>query len=142
VLIFRRSVRCSETVTKMALLNANEDFVTRSLGALGNVWERLAYVAGLRNSGGRYEHWGMSQTYGRNTAQKAMAEAHSELFQQTLSTPLRDLQEPFSRAIRPAAKENYVPEDTKGCCPEHMEYVVEALTALSLQAAQNVPQAA
>jgi hypothetical protein len=126
----------------MPLLSANEDFVTRSLGSLSSVWERLAYVAGLRNSNGRYEHWGMSQTHGRNTAQKAMAEAHSELFQQTLSTPLRELQEPFSRAIRPTAKENYVPEDTKGCCPEHMEYVVEALTALSAQAAQDVSQAA
>ena len=126
----------------MSLLNANEDFVIRSLGALGSLWERLAYVAGLRNSNGRYEHWGMSQTHGRNTAQKAMAEAHSDLFQQTLSTPLRELQEAFSRAIPPASKENYVPEDTKGCCPEHMEYVVEALTALSAQAGQNVPQAA
>ncbi len=126
----------------MPLLNANEDFVTRSLGPLGSVWERLAYVAGLRNSNGRYEHWGMSQTHGRNTAQKAMAEAHSELFQQTLSTPLRELQEPFSRVVRPAAKESYVPEDTRGCCPEHMEYVMEALTALSAQAGKSVPQAA
>jgi hypothetical protein len=126
----------------MPLLTANEDFLARSLAPLSGLWERLAYVAGLRNSTGRYEHWGMAQTHGRNTAQKAMAAAHSELFQQTLSTPLRELQEPFSRAIRPTGKENLVPEDTKGCCPEHMEYVVEALTALSRQAKQNVSRAA
>ena len=126
----------------MPLLNANEDFVTRTLGSLGGLWEKLAYVVGLRTSSGRYEHWGMTQTYGRNTAQKAMREAHSELFQEVLATPIRELQEQFSGAIPSAAKANYVPENTKGCCPEHMEYVIEALNALSEQAARSARQAA
>lgn len=126
----------------MALLTANEDFVTRTLASLGSLWERLAYVAGLRTSTGRYEHWGMTQTYGRNTAQKAMRDAHTELFQEVLATPIRELQGQFSEAIPPAAKANYVPENTKGCCPEHMEYVVEALNALSERAGQSARQAA
>jgi hypothetical protein len=119
----------------MALFNAHQDFLNRSLSPLSSVWERLAYVAGLRTSNGRYEHWGLTQTYGRNEAQKGMSQAHSELFQQTLATPIRELQQPFSKAVRAATKEKLVPEDTKGCCREHMEYVVEALTLLS--AAQN-----
>jgi hypothetical protein len=126
----------------MPLLNANEDFVTRSLGPLSSVWERLAYVAGLRNSNGRYEHWGMSQAHGRNTAQKAMAEAHSELFRQTLAAPIRELHQPFSKAVRPATREKLVPEDMKGCCREHMEYVVEALTLLSRAQGGDAHQAA
>jgi len=126
----------------MALFSAHDDFVNRSLSPLSSVWERLAYVAGLRTSTGRYEHWGLTQTYGRNEAQKGMAETHSELFQQTLATPIRELHESFSRAVRPATREKLVPEDMKGCCREHMEYVVEALTLLSRAQGGDAHQAA
>jgi hypothetical protein len=126
----------------MALFSAHDDFVNRSLSPLSSVWERLAYVAGLRTSTGRYEHWGLTQTYGRNEAQRGMAEAHSEVFQQILATPLRELHQPFSKAVRPATREKLVPEDMKGCCREHMEYVVEALTLLSRAESQASHQAA
>jgi hypothetical protein len=126
----------------MALFSAHDDFVNRSLSPLSSVWERLAYVAGLRTSTGRYEHWGLTQTYGRNEAQRGMAEAHSEVFQQILATPLRELHQPFSKAVRPATREKLVPEDMKGCCREHMEYVVEALTLLSRAESPAAHQAA
>ncbi len=125
----------------MSIFTANEDFASRTLSPLETLWEKLAYVAGLRNSAGRYEHWGLTKTYGRNEAQRAMAEAHSELFQQTLSTPLRELHGAYSELGFPAERGKLVPEDTKGCCREHMDYVVEALTLLS-RGKQSVHQAA
>jgi hypothetical protein len=114
----------------MALFSAHDDFVSRSLSPLAGVWERLIYVAGLRNSSGRYEHWGLTQTHGRSEAQKAMAQAHSDLFQKTLATPIQELQ-PLSRTSNSALRDKLVPADMKGCSRQHMEYVLEALRLLS-----------
>ena len=128
----------------MPLLNAEEDFLQRTLGSLQNVWEKLAYVSGLRSSAGIYDHWGLASIHGREKASAAIAKAHSELFRQTLTTPLQQLHSFERESALPAQKSprSFVPDDLKGGCREHMEYVVEALRLLGQQEAQSSHQAA
>ena len=75
----------------MPLLNAEEDFAQRTLGTLQNVWEKLAYVSGLKSSEGSYDHWGLASVHGREVASQAIAKAHSEVLRETLATPLQKL---------------------------------------------------
>jgi hypothetical protein len=75
----------------MPLLSAFEDFFQRSVSALPNLWERLCFVGGLRNHAGQYRHYGMEQRFGESEAQAAIAAAHSVLFEELASTPLKEL---------------------------------------------------
>lgn len=85
----RRSAFRSQNV--MPLLSAFEDFVGRSLSALSSVWERLRFVGELRDEEGEYRHYGMEELFGEQEAKTAIATAHSMLYEELASTPLREL---------------------------------------------------
>ena len=120
----------------MTLFSAYEDFVNRSVGALEGTLGKLVFVAGLRSVKNEYEHWGLEYTHGAPAAKKAMSQAHSEVFQQVLETPIPQLFEEFlesqeKRVIPSADPERMIPKEKNGCSPEHFRYVLSALTLLA-----------
>lgn len=120
----------------MTLFSAYEDFVLRTLGALKGPWERLVFVAGLRDPKGRHEHWGLEYTHGPQVAKKAMAQAHTDMFQKVLETPLPELREEFEALARRQTSgvpelEQMIPAERNGCSSEHFRYVRSALTLLA-----------
>jgi hypothetical protein len=119
----------------MTLLSAYEDFVERSLGALKGNWARFNFVAGLRGESLEYEHWGMEQTHGPQAARKAMAEAHEELLERILETPLPLLEEEFdgvtAESLSKSKPEQLLPANASSASREHFRYVLTALTLLA-----------
>ena len=71
-----QDVRCSENGTKMTLLSALEDLLTKTLGALPGLFAKLEYLASLREDG-RYAHWGLTHVYGEVSATRALVDAHA-----------------------------------------------------------------
>jgi hypothetical protein len=129
----------------MTLFSAYEDFVIRTLGALKGPWERLIFVAGLRGETGYHEHWGLEYTHGPQEAKGAMAQAHTEIFQKVLETPVPELWEESEAVSRKQKSlvqnlDQMVPTDRNGCSSEHFHYIMEALTLLA--AARSSRQAA
>lgn len=70
-----------------------EDFSKTTLAALPGTIEKLRYVAGLRQEGGKYYHWGMASRHGETNSNLAIAQAHTQLFLSMLRTPVRSLWE-------------------------------------------------
>ena len=120
----------------MTLFSAYEDFVGRTLGVLEGPWAKLLFISELRGEKGRYEHWGLEYTHGPVNAKKAIAQAHTDMFQGVLETPLPALLEEFQAARVKAGsaladQERMIPIDRNGCSVEHFRYVLTALTLLA-----------
>ncbi len=120
----------------MTLFSAYEDFVGRTLGALDSTWEKLVFLAGLRGEKDRYEHWGLEYTHGPKAAHAAIMQAHAEIFQRTLETPIPALSEEFEAAKSKSTPkqsnlDQMIPKKRNGCSPEHFRYVLSALTLLA-----------
>ena len=84
----------------MRLLRPIDDFLNRSLGVLSNIFERLLYLAELRDEGGEYQHWGLTNTYGREKALKAISQSHTLNFVEFLRTPLWTLAEELRQSAQ------------------------------------------
>ncbi len=57
-----------------------------TLSRIPSIFGRLAYLASLRDPAtGEYQHWGMSEIYGREEANKAIRQSHAEAFGEWLS---------------------------------------------------------
>ncbi len=118
------------TQNRMTISSAYDDFCARTLAALTGLWQRLRYLAELRAPDGRYRHWGMARTFGDDATQRALAQAHTELFLQVLRMPLRRLAS--ESAVAPFADAtSYLPADLEGGTPEHFNSIVSALAALA-----------
>lgn len=113
----------------MAFSSAYEDFCLRTLAALVGAWQRLQHMAEMRASDGRYRHWGLSRTFGDAAAQRALAQAHTELFLQVLRMPLRSLAGEAS-TTQMSELASYLPGNLEGGIPEHFSSIVSALQAL------------
>ncbi len=118
------------TQNRMTISSAYDDFCARTLAVLAGVWQRLRYVAELRAPDGRYRHWGMARSFGDQATQRALAQAHTELFLEVLRMPLRRLAAD-SPAAPLAGASSYLPADLEGGTPEHFNSVVSALAALA-----------
>ncbi len=114
----------------MTISSAYDDFCARTLGAFAGVWQRLRYLAELRAPDGRYRHWGMARTFGDDATQRALAQAHTELFLEVLRMPLR-LLAAESPASPFAGASACLPADLEGGTPEHFNSIVSALAALA-----------
>jgi hypothetical protein len=65
------------------------DLTANYLDPLGNAFERLAYLAGLREgSSGRYVHDQLAETYGVEPVNQVAAKCHEEVFERLLEMPL------------------------------------------------------
>ncbi|MFZ0733788.1 MAG: hypothetical protein WAM79_15800 [Candidatus Sulfotelmatobacter sp.] len=81
----------------MTLKSALQDVKETTLAAVAGLLGKLAYLASLRRSHGRYEHWGMETVHGAESSERALRTAHNEVvagvLRSPLSTLLEDLQE-------------------------------------------------
>ena len=84
----------------MTLKSALQDLKETTLAAVSGLLGKLAYLASLRRSQGRYEHWGMETVHGAESSERALRTAHNEvvsgILRAPLSTLLEDLQESSS----------------------------------------------
>ncbi len=119
----------------MALLSAYEDFCTRTLAAVHGAWKQLEFVSSLKGEKGQYEHWGMKYTYGPVQANRAIAQAHTDLFQKVLETSISTLDGEVEKLDTKGASritaENHVPENSAACSKEHFRYISTALNLLA-----------
>jgi len=77
----------------MTLHSALEDLQETTLRAFVGCLNKLEYLAGLRDKGGGYEHWGLARVYGELAAKKALSRAHRSLLSKVLAMPIRKLAE-------------------------------------------------
>jgi hypothetical protein len=77
----------------MTLRSALQDVKETTLAAVSGLLGKLAYLASLRRSPGRYEHWGMEVVYGQESSERALRTAHAEVVAGVLRTPLASLEE-------------------------------------------------
>ncbi len=68
---------------------AMEDLWERTLSQLTTTFGRLSYLASLRNANsGRYQHFGLSQIYGEDDADRVLRQSHERTFSEWLNFPL------------------------------------------------------
>src|SRR5947209_20410715 len=79
----------------MPLLTASRDFM-RSLNAVPGLWNKLHYLAKLRQKTA-YEHWGLMQIHGETEATQAIEEVHQLLVTETLRRSIPQLVEDLDR---------------------------------------------
>ena len=106
-----------------------DDFVLNSLAAIGGLFGKLDYVAGLRQGNGDYSHWGLARVHGENAAHQAALEAHRLLFSRVLSTPLAHLLEDL------VVSQSEGSQEVEG----YLQYLSERLPALTPLEAGNGP---
>lgn len=127
----------------MKMRSAFDDFVEGTLGALPSLWQKLEFVASLRTEDGRYEHWGMTQTYGERAAHETIARAHTEVFARILATPIQHL---FLDANTAQAEDGgtilshcdeqqnnpkLLPRNLAGADPRHLSLILRTLSLLA-----------
>ena len=128
----------------MTLISALEDLQGTTLRAIAGCLRKLEYVAGLRNNGGTYAHWGLVRVYGEGTAEKALAQAHRALLSDVLSTPLRSLEEDVEQSSELAgvpaklyleqlsgANTKLTPPNPGAGSARHLSSVLQALSSLA-----------
>jgi hypothetical protein len=70
------------------------DLTANYLESLPGSFDRLAYLAGLRDSSsGRYMHERLAVTYGPERVDQVLAQCHEELFERLLEMPLTGQEE-------------------------------------------------
>ncbi|HUO15674.1 MAG TPA: hypothetical protein VMX38_11860 [Verrucomicrobiae bacterium] len=94
----------------MTFRSALQDLKENTLASVAGLLGKLAYLASLQRSQGRYEHWGMQSLHGEDAAVRALRTAHAEAVAQVLRTPLPDLLEDL-------------PESSRGGGQESLEYI-------------------
>lgn len=107
------------------------------MSVLQGVWSKLNYLRELRDSDGRYRHWGLATIHGEEATDKMIADVHSDLYLQVLRTPLPELFEQLELSAEDAvcsarqlAEQLYkqrqciTPTELRGGAPEHLRSVL------------------
>ena len=84
----------------MTLKSALQDLKETTLAAVTGLLGKLTYLASLRRSEGRYEHWGMETLHGEESAERALKAAHAEVVTGVLRAPLATLLEDLAESSR------------------------------------------
>jgi hypothetical protein len=84
----------------MTLKSALQDLRETTLAAVAGLLGKLAYLASLRGSHGRYEHWGLEAVHGPDSSERALKTAHAEVMTGILRTPLPSLEEDLEQSSR------------------------------------------
>ena len=93
-----RPVQRSSDFYRGAFFGAKASLRRVTLSGIPSLFGRLAYFASLRNPAtGKYQHWGMSEIYGRKEASKAFRESHAEVFREWFSLDLAQREADFDR---------------------------------------------
>jgi hypothetical protein len=65
------------------------DFQRRTLDELGGMFNRLIYLASLRDySTGRYHHYGLETRYSSQAVDQALRQCHVKIFEELVALPL------------------------------------------------------
>lgn len=128
----------------MTYLSASEDFLTTTVASLPGAWGKLHYLSGLRTEDGDYDHWGLTRLHGKAAVQRALREAHRDVFLEILRTPLAPLLEDamLSAADQELDALSYfsqlsvrwqalLPPDLAGGLEAHFSSVLKALSKLA-----------
>ena len=133
----------------MVLLSCVEDLCVRTLSAIPSVFAKLAYLSDLRTAG-RYFHWGLARRYGKDAAEEALAQVHTELWIEVLRTPTPQLYGAFcdylASSDRPpedwyARHNDVIPSSVGGGNKLHFAAVALTLAELT-KAGYKLPKAA
>jgi hypothetical protein len=84
----------------MTLKSALQDLKETTLAAVAGLLGKLTYLASLRGSQGRYEHWGLEAVHGPESSERAMKTAHSEVVTGILRAPLATLEKDLQQSSR------------------------------------------
>jgi hypothetical protein len=84
----------------MTLKSALQDVKQTTLSAISGLLGKLCYLGSLRRSYGRYAHWGMETVHGRESAERALRSAHSDVLSGVLRTPLAALETDLELSTR------------------------------------------
>jgi len=128
----------------MTLKSALQDLKETTLAAVSGVLGKLAYLASLRRSEGRYQHWGLESLHGEESAERALKTAHAEVVTGVLRTPLANLLEDLSESSRHSGvapltyveqmrgrSEDLLPSERKDTpAASHLNSVLVALSSL------------
>ncbi len=128
----------------MAYLSASEDVLATTLASLPGAWGKLHYLSGLRTEDGDYDHWGLTRLHGKAAVQRALQEAHRDVFLEILRTPLAPLLEeaelsaadleldPLSYFSQLSARwRALLPPDLAGGMEAHFSSVLKSLSKLA-----------
>ena len=77
----------------MTLKSALQDLKETTLAAVSGLLGKLAYLASLRSTPGRYEHWGMAAVHGAEASERAFRMAHSEVVTRILRNPIESMEQ-------------------------------------------------
>ena len=119
----------------MTLKSALQDLKETTLSAVSGMLGKLAYLASLRHRDGKYAHWGMEFVHGKESSERALRAAHSEVLAGVLRAPLSILTEDLECTAQDSgvASEVYVEqmrENFEDLLPEGRENI-PALTHLN-----------
>lgn len=84
----------------MTLKSALQDVKETTLAAVSGLLGKLSYLASLRRTQGRYEHWGMEHVHGPESSERALKAAHTEIVAGVLRMPLASLVEDLKQSSR------------------------------------------
>jgi hypothetical protein len=84
----------------MTLKSALQDVKETTLAAVSGLLGKLAYVASLRRTQGRYEHWGIELVHGPESCERALKTAHGEIVAGVLRAPMASLVEDLEESSR------------------------------------------
>ena len=128
----------------MTYQSASEDVLTTTVASLPGAWGKLHYLSGLRAENGEYDHWGLTRLHGKAAVQRALREAHRDVFLEILRTPLAPLLQEamLSAADQEMDATTYVsqlcarwqallPPDPAGGLEAHFSSVLKALSKLA-----------
>jgi hypothetical protein len=126
----------------MKLLSAAEDLAIRTLGNLNGSLCKLLYLGGLRDSEGRYFHWGLARVHGDGESQGAAKEAHAAALKEVLRKPIQQLWSEveassgskaarIKRELALQGESKLLPEGCSRRSESHFNSVLRALAELS-----------
>jgi len=128
----------------MTYLSASEDFLTTTVASLPGAWGKLHYLSELRTEDGDYDHWGLTRLHGKAAVQRALREAHREVFLEILRTPLGRLLDDASLSAADqeldalsyfsqlsARRQALLPPNLAGGLEAHFSSVLKALSKLA-----------
>jgi len=124
---------------RVMLCNVAEDFKKYTLTALPTLLEKLIYISSLQ-SGGRYQHWGLTRTFGESRAQKGIGSVHSELATQLIRIPLRNIYREYceaaetkvhSQLLNPESLTLKAPSNGDELLSSHLRLIQHSLAAVA-----------
>ncbi len=121
----------------MSLLNPEDDFVKRSIQSLKTGFVRLSFLGGLRGSSGAYHHWGLERTFGKEAAESAMGQVHTNVWLTLMKSRIQDLEKDSLESLGEIGKNNelpsdpsFVPTNTEGGTRRHYFFLVKTINQL------------